>query len=70
MKAGDGSGTGAPPPTVLIVDDVPQNLAVLHDTLLEGLDEIALTMKRRSEILAWQARDQAARPWAWQPLSG
>ena len=40
-----------------------------RSALLEGLDEIALTMKRRAEIQAWQARDQAARPWAWEGLA-
>lgn len=37
--------------------------------LLEGLDDVALTLKRREEILAWQARDQAARPWAWHSVA-
>lgn len=33
--------------------------------LLEGLDDIARTLKLRSAIDAWQARDRAARPWIW-----
>jgi 3-isopropylmalate/(R)-2-methylmalate dehydratase small subunit len=33
--------------------------------LLEGLDEIGLTLKRRDEILAFQTRDRAVRPWIW-----
>jgi 3-isopropylmalate/(R)-2-methylmalate dehydratase small subunit len=33
--------------------------------LLEGLDEIGLTLKRRDEILAFQARDRGLRPWIW-----
>jgi 3-isopropylmalate/(R)-2-methylmalate dehydratase small subunit len=37
--------------------------------MLEGLDEIALTKQRAEEIAAWQARDRAARPWAWDSLS-
>ncbi len=37
--------------------------------LLEGLDEIALTLKRAGEIAAWQARDRAARPWAWESVA-
>ena len=31
--------------------------------LLEGLDEIALTLQRDAEIRAFQARDREARPW-------
>ena len=31
--------------------------------LLEGLDEVALTLQRNSEILAFQAADRAERPW-------
>lgn len=37
--------------------------------LIEGLDEIALTKKRMAEIEAWQARDRAARPWAWESVA-
>ena len=33
--------------------------------LLEGLDEIGLTLKRRDEIVAFQARDRELRPWIW-----
>lgn len=36
--------------------------------LLEGLDDIALTMKRQAEIVAWQARDRAARSWMWDSV--
>jgi 3-isopropylmalate/(R)-2-methylmalate dehydratase small subunit len=39
-----------------------------RDALLEGLDDIALTMKRREDIAAWQARDRAARPWVWESV--
>jgi 3-isopropylmalate/(R)-2-methylmalate dehydratase small subunit len=31
--------------------------------LLEGLDEVALTLQRDDEIRAFQAADRAARPW-------
>jgi 3-isopropylmalate/(R)-2-methylmalate dehydratase small subunit len=31
--------------------------------LLEGLDEVALTLQRDDEIRAFQASDRAARPW-------
>lgn len=33
--------------------------------LLEGLDPIALTMKRDDEIFAFQARDRLRRPWIY-----
>ena len=33
--------------------------------LLEGLDDIALTLKDAETIAAWQARDQQTRPWVW-----
>ncbi|MES2713200.1 MAG: 3-isopropylmalate dehydratase small subunit [Pseudomonadota bacterium] len=40
-----------------------------REALLEGLDDVALTLKRQAEILAWQARDHAARPWAWNSVA-
>jgi 3-isopropylmalate/(R)-2-methylmalate dehydratase small subunit len=36
-----------------------------REMLLEGLDAIALTMKRDDEILAFQARDRLRRPWIY-----
>ena len=33
--------------------------------LLEGLDEIGLTLKDDNEIAAWQTVDRASRPWVW-----
>lgn len=33
--------------------------------LLEGLDEIGLTMRREGEIAAFQARDAKTRPWVY-----
>jgi len=33
--------------------------------LLEGLDEIGLTLKSSAVIEAWQTEDRAARPWVW-----
>ena len=33
--------------------------------MLNGLDDIALTLSRRDEIEAWQASDKSARPWVW-----
>ncbi len=40
-----------------------------RDALLAGLDEIALTLRHAGAVSAWQARDRAARPWAWEPLA-
>jgi 3-isopropylmalate/(R)-2-methylmalate dehydratase small subunit len=39
-----------------------------RDALLEGLDDIALTLKRKDEILAWQKADRAKRAWAWETV--
>jgi 3-isopropylmalate/(R)-2-methylmalate dehydratase small subunit len=36
-----------------------------REMLLEGLDTIDLTLKRRSEIEAFRASDRKARPWAY-----
>jgi 3-isopropylmalate/(R)-2-methylmalate dehydratase large subunit len=41
--------------------------ALQRAALLEGLDEIGLTLKDANEIRAWQAADRAERPWVWQP---
>ena len=43
---------------------------IRREALLEGLDEIGLTMKQDAAIAAFQARDRAARPWVWQPGHG
>jgi 3-isopropylmalate/(R)-2-methylmalate dehydratase small subunit len=32
---------------------------------MEGLDAIAVTIKRDDEILAFQARDKITRPWIY-----
>jgi 3-isopropylmalate dehydratase small subunit len=36
--------------------------------LLEGLDDIGLTLKCAPEIAAWEARTAAARPWLQRPV--
>lgn len=36
-----------------------------RQSLLEGLDEIGLTLKYADEIDAWQERDRAAQSWRW-----
>jgi 3-isopropylmalate/(R)-2-methylmalate dehydratase small subunit len=38
-----------------------------REMMLEGLDDIALTLRRKGEIEAFQARDREARPWIWGP---
>lgn len=35
--------------------------------LLEGLDEIGLTLQHAADITAYQAADRMARPWVWLP---
>ncbi|MEI9988677.1 MAG: 3-isopropylmalate dehydratase small subunit [Rhizomicrobium sp.] len=37
-----------------------------REGLLEGLDEIGLTLKWADDIAAWQKTDRAAHPWVWQ----
>ncbi len=36
-----------------------------RESLLEGLDVIALTLRDEDTITAWQARDRLERPWVW-----
>lgn len=40
-----------------------------RQALLEGLDDIALTLRHRQAIADWQAHDRTARPWAWDPVA-
>jgi 3-isopropylmalate/(R)-2-methylmalate dehydratase small subunit len=40
--------------------------ALQRESLLEGLDEIGLTLRWADEIGAWQAADGERRPWAWR----
>lgn len=37
-----------------------------REALLEGRDEIGMTLAREAEIAAYQSRDAAARPWIYQ----
>lgn len=39
-----------------------------REALLEGLDDIALTLKQKDAILAWQKADRARRAWAWETV--
>jgi len=36
-----------------------------RSALLEGLDEVGLTLKREAKIAAWQNRDRLRRPWVY-----
>ena len=40
--------------------------ALQRQALLEGLDEIGLTLQRTDAIEAWQSADRSRRPWVWQ----
>jgi 3-isopropylmalate/(R)-2-methylmalate dehydratase small subunit len=40
---------------------------IRRDALLEGLDDIGLTLKYDTAIAAFQAQDRVERPWIWQP---
>lgn len=40
-----------------------------REMMLEGLDDVALTLRRQGEIADFQARDREARPWAWPPAA-
>lgn len=39
------------------------------DAMLNGLDDIAQTLKQADAIAAWKARDQKARGWAWESVA-
>ncbi len=41
-----------------------------REALLDGLDDIGLTLKRESEIAAFQAQDRARRRWIWAVETG
>jgi 3-isopropylmalate/(R)-2-methylmalate dehydratase small subunit len=36
-----------------------------RNALLQGLDDIGVTLTHQAKIAAWQAKDRAARPWVW-----
>jgi 3-isopropylmalate/(R)-2-methylmalate dehydratase small subunit len=40
---------------------------MLRESLLKGLDQIALTLERNSEIAGFQVRDRARHPWLYLP---
>ena len=39
---------------------------IRREALLEGLDDIARTMKSVGLIAQWEARDRVSRPWIWE----
>jgi 3-isopropylmalate/(R)-2-methylmalate dehydratase small subunit len=39
--------------------------ALRREALLEGLDDLGLTLKQMDLVRAWQVADRTARPWAW-----
>jgi len=75
-----GSATeGTPERATLTVDlrtqriEAPAGVSIPFDidslqreALLEGLDPIALTLKRSASIDAFQARQRLTRPWVWE----
>jgi 3-isopropylmalate/(R)-2-methylmalate dehydratase small subunit len=56
---------------VVVAPDGTRHAFTLPDAdremLLEGLDAIAVTMKRDAEILAFRDRDRSRRPWIYLP---
>jgi 3-isopropylmalate/(R)-2-methylmalate dehydratase small subunit len=57
------SGPGGPD----IVFDIP---AADRTRLLEGLDDIGLTLKHTDEIVAWEKRMKASQPWLQEAVDG
>jgi 3-isopropylmalate/(R)-2-methylmalate dehydratase small subunit len=70
-----GEAADGAPFTVDLVEQMilsPQGEAITFDidtqrrqALLDGLDDISLTLKRLPEIVAWQSHDRMGRPWIW-----
>ena len=49
-------------------EEMPFEIEALRRTaLLEGLDDIGLTLLHEDAIAAFRVRDTAARPWVWAP---
>jgi 3-isopropylmalate/(R)-2-methylmalate dehydratase small subunit len=69
----------ADPERNLVTVDLPRQVVVAPDggetafgidklrraALLDGLDDIGLTRKHEAEIVGFQARDRARRPWIY-----
>ncbi|MGJ7500340.1 3-isopropylmalate dehydratase small subunit [Variovorax sp. ZT5P49] len=43
--------------------------AMKRQALLDGMDDVTRTLKRRTAIAAWQATDRLVRPWIWAPVA-
>ncbi|MFX1681410.1 3-isopropylmalate dehydratase small subunit [Mitsuaria sp. CC2] len=57
--------------TISAGDGAPQSFdvdATRREALLNGLDDIGLTLRDDAAIRAWQARDRVERAWAWRPV--
>lgn len=57
---------------VVFPDGNPHGFAIdamKRAALLDGLDDVTRTLRRRETIDAWQARDREARPWIWEPIA-
>ncbi|WP_191086074.1 3-isopropylmalate dehydratase small subunit [Roseococcus microcysteis] len=39
------------------------------EAMLQGLDDIAMTLKQAEAIAAWKARDKQSRGWAWESVA-
>ena len=49
-------------------EEMPFEIEALRKTaMLEGLDDIGLTLKHEAAIAAFKVRDGVARPWVWAP---
>ena len=44
--------------------------ALRKTSLIEGLDDIGLTLRLDGRISAWQDADRTARPWIWRVGTG
>lgn len=40
-----------------------------REALLDGLDDISLTLKHADAIAAWREKDKAGRSWAWESVA-
>lgn len=57
--------------TVAMPDGISWSFSIPEadrEMLLEGLDSIAVTLKRDAEILTYRDRDQTRRPWIYLPV--
>ena len=60
-----------PTRTLRLGDGEPRSFEVdpiRREALLNGLDDIGLTLRDDAAIRAWQAQDRLARAWAWRPV--